>query len=275
MKLSTEDVELFYELMWSLQFFVKQKLKMFPKIRTIRQYANISQQDKVQVRKEMYINIELIDTYINENPQNFPDEHLAIVEGWKDYISDTFVIERMLKRYTVFISSKNDVYAVSALTDGFDQIVHKSHLPLYISAVLLPFKGKIIYDGIFFRKHNVQLGSGIKNDLKELYMVAKQNGKIIETLEPDIKPKIPAKTEKKAKDYTQELEKLMEISRKLQGGAGQQPVNSPIFSLIKASIELGQQAVSNSDNTEELWRGLKKVVQSVNKINRSLSRSEY
>ncbi len=36
MKLSEQEVELFYELMWSLQFFVKQKLKLLRKIRTYK-----------------------------------------------------------------------------------------------------------------------------------------------------------------------------------------------------------------------------------------------
>ena len=63
MKLSEQEVELFYELMWSLQFFVKQKLKLLRKIRTLQDYSDCSQQDKMKVRQTMYENIELIDTH--------------------------------------------------------------------------------------------------------------------------------------------------------------------------------------------------------------------
>ena len=122
MKLSQQEVELFYELMWSLQFFVKQKLKLLRKIRTLQDYSDCSQQDKMKVRQTMYENIELIDIFIKENPQNFSDEKLDIVASWKNFILDNFHIERILKKYTVFISSKNDVYAVLALTETFHEV---------------------------------------------------------------------------------------------------------------------------------------------------------
>ena len=53
------------------------------------------------------------------------------------------------------------------LNQGFDELVHRSHLPLYVKTVLLPFKEKIVYDGLF-QAYNVYFGAGIKRDLKEL-----------------------------------------------------------------------------------------------------------
>lgn len=274
MKLSQQEVELFYELMWSLQFFVKQKLKLLRKIRTLQDYSDCSQQDKMKVRQTMYENIELIDIFIKENPQNFSDEKLDIVASWKSFIFDNFHIERILKKYTVFISSKNDVYAVLALTDDFGEIIHKSQLPLYVKAVLLPFKGKIIYDGLFER-YNIYFGGGISSDLKEVYLAAKQNAKIIETLDSDIKTQSLIKSKENIKDFRSEFDKLTEISNKLRGGSGQPPINSPVFGLIKASIELGQLAVSEPNDIENLWQNLNKVFRSLKKVERTLSRAEH
>jgi len=274
MKLSEQEVELFYELMWSLQFFVKQKLKLLRKIRTLQDYSDCSQQDKVKVRQTMYENIELIDIFIKENPQNFSDEKLDIVASWKSFIFDNFHIERILKKYTVFISSKNDVYAVLALIDDFGEIIHKSQLPLYVKAVLLPFKGKIIYDGLLER-YNIYFGGGISSDLKEVYLAAKQNAKIIETLDSDIKTQPPTKSKENIKDFRSEFDKLTEISNKLRGGSGQPPINSPVFGLIKASIELGQLAVSEPNDIENLRPNLNKVFRSLKKVERTLSRAEH
>lgn len=274
MKLLQQEVELFYELMWSLQFFVKQKLKLLRKIRTLQDYSDCSQQDKMKVRQTMYENIELIDIFIKENPQNFSDEKLDIVASWKSFIFDNFHIERILKKYTIFISSKNDVYAVLALTNDFGEIIHKSQLPLYVKAVLLPFKGKIIYDGIFER-YNIYFGGGISSDLKEVYLAAKQNAKIIETLDSDIKTQPPTKSKVNIKDFRSEFGKLTEISNKLRGGSGQPPINSPVFGLIKASIELGQLAVSDPNDIETLWQNLNKVFRSLKKVERTLSRAEH
>ena len=57
----------------------------------------------------------------------------------------------------------------------------RSYLPVYIKTVLLPFKDKIIYDGLM-QTYNIHFGGGIKRSLKETYMKAKQNGKIITSL---------------------------------------------------------------------------------------------
>lgn len=274
MKLSEQEVELFYELMWSLQFFVKQKLKLLRKIRTLQDYSDCSQQDKMKVRQTMYENIELIDIFIKENPQNFSDEKLDIVASWKSFIFDNFHIERILKKYAVFISPKKNVYAVLALTNDFGEIIHKSQLPLYVKAVLLPFKGKIIYDGLLER-YNIYFGGGISSDLKEVYLAAKQNAKIIETLDSDITTQPSTKSKENIKDFRSEFDKLTEISNKLRGGSGQPPINSPVFGLIKASIELGQLAVSEPNDIENLWQNLNKVFRSLKKVERTLSRAEH
>jgi len=61
----------------------------------------------------------------------------------------------------------------------------------------------------------------------------------------------------------------------LRGGSGQPPINSPVFGLIKASIELGQLAVSEPNDIENLWQNLNKVFRSLKKVERTLSRSEH
>lgn len=40
MKLSRQDANLFYELMWAIQFYVNQKLKIFTKIKTVDEYES-------------------------------------------------------------------------------------------------------------------------------------------------------------------------------------------------------------------------------------------
>lgn len=185
-------------------------------------------------------------------------------------------MERILKKYAVFISSKNDVYAVLPLSDSFEKFVHKGELPLYIKTVLLPFNGKIVYDGLFER-YSISFGGGIKNDLKELYLIAKQNGKIIETFDfnKKIELKSKPKPKDKIKDFKPDFNRLIEISNKLHGGSGQPPINSSVFGLVKASIELGQQAVSDPDDMEYLWKSVNKVFRSLKKVEKILIRTKY
>lgn len=71
-------------------------------------------------------------------------------------------------------------------------------LPVVIDTVLLPYKGQIIYDGMGII-HNVSVGPGIRAGLQEEYLTAKQNGRLLTSLEPETLPqKTPAKIDKMA-----------------------------------------------------------------------------
>lgn len=150
-------------------------------------------------------------------------------------------------------------------------MIHKSYLPLYTKAVLLPFKGKIIYDGLM-QSYNMSFGGGIKRSLKETYMKAKQNERIITSLEKKniTRKKVAIPTQ----DWSQEIKKLSLLANKLKGGANQPVINSSIFSLIKSSIELANKAVVKSEEFDELIKELNKVSKSVDKIETILYRKD-
>ena len=270
MKLSRQDAELFFELMWPLQFFVNRQLRILPKVRTLDAYRNGSSKEKAQVREAMYDHIELVDAFIEQNPQQFPDDKLEIVSGWKDFVAGDFFIERLLKKYAVFIGSDEKVYGVLALYDAFQDMFYSAQLPLRVKAVLLPFKGRIVYDGLL-QGYNISFGRGISSDLKEVYMAAKQNGQIIERLDAaaeQVRPHIPLK------DWGPELDELAAKAHKLRGGSGQPPIYSPAFRLVKVSLALAQSAVENPDDTDRLWERLKKVNRALGSVETTLQRSE-
>lgn len=271
MKLSDVDAALFYELMWALQFYVKQKLNLSPKIKTLQHYIDAPVEDKLPVREAMYAQPELIDAFLQENPSGFSEDKLAIVAQWKQFIAGDFYIERILKKYAIFIGQDDQVYGVVGLLEELEDIFYMAQLPLLVKAVLLPFKDKIIYDGLF-QGYNIYFGSGISGNLKEIYLTAKQRGTIIETLAESPAPPVPAAADKPLKDWTPELAELMAKASKLKGGSGQPALHSPAFSLIKASIELGQVAISQPDDEEQLWKLLGKVEQAARKVERCLER---
>jgi hypothetical protein len=273
MKLSKQDADLFFELMWTLQYFINQKLRILSIIKTLEDYIACSTEEKLKVRQALYEQPELIDTFIDGNPRQFSEEKLEIVKAWKQFIAGDFYIERMLKKYTIFISSDNNVYAVLALHDAFENMLYKGQLPVLVKAVLLPFKGKIVYDGLL-QGYNIFFGSGISGDLKEIYMAAKQNGRIIESLESPGTQPATCKARKALKDWKPEFEKLVTRAKKLRGGGGQPAIYSPAFSLVKASLELGQLAVSDSEDVTRLWTCLEKVERALRKVETTLYRSE-
>ena len=272
MKLSQHDAALYFTLMWALQYFVKQRLNLLPTIQTLQDYATCTAEEKLHVRQALYEQRGLIDTFVHKNPKSFPEDHLQIIRSWKQAIVGEFYIERMLKKYTVFIASDDTVYGVLGLYDDFDDLFHKSQLPRLVKAVLLPFKGKIIYDGLL-QGYNVFFGGGIRGDLKEVYLTAKQNERIIESLDAPKTQPITQKSRQPDKNWTADLDALAAKAKKLRGGGGQAAVYSPAFSLIKAVIEFGQLAVVDPTDTEQLWKSFDKIERTLRKLETILYRS--
>lgn len=182
MKVSEAEADLFFELMWSLQYFVNSKERIIPSVKTLKKYTNLPMEEKLKVRNALFENAAVIDDFVRENPEKLSEEKLKIVSGWKNFVAGKFYIERLLKKYAVFISGEK-VYGVLGLYQGLDEIIHPSYLPVLVEATLLPFKGRVIYDGIVI-PYNVAFGSGIRADLKDTYMEAKRDGAIIVDLNP-------------------------------------------------------------------------------------------
>jgi len=180
--LSSTEATLFFKLMLPLQFFVNEKLGVLPKIKTFEKYCKVSMQEKFEVRNALFENVGLIDEFIDENPQDIPMKQLTFVSKWKKFIKGDFYIERYLKDYAVFISDDENVYAVCGLTESLAEYFPKFALPVRLNVViLLPFQDKIVTDG-FFLPYPVIFGGGIKRELKEIYLEAKQKDKIVTSL---------------------------------------------------------------------------------------------
>ncbi len=181
MRLTDTDAKLFFDLMWSLQHYVNDELKILPDVKSPAIYSKkYDLKEKIKVREELFSNPQLIASFIQKNPHKLSKDKLEIINNWQNFIKGKFFIERFLKKHTIFIK-ENDVYTVSGLYQGFDEFVHPANLPVYVETILLPFKGKIIYDGVLM-PHKILFGNGYKRDLKEVYMEAKKNNRIISNI---------------------------------------------------------------------------------------------
>lgn len=273
MKLSRQDADLFFKLMLSLQNYVNLKMGIAPDIDTVEEYKKLPSSQKVEVRDALYDNIGLVSSYLKENPQSLSAEELEIIEGWKKFQRGNYYIERTLKKYAIFIGDEG-VYGVFALYDRLEDVLPYVRWPHYTKAVLLPFKGKIIYDGLL-QGYRVSFGGGIKSNLKETYMAAKQNGRIIESFDPKIQAEIAVSREVPVKDFGPTMDEISRQVKKLRSSRGAPAIYSPAFSLAKASIEFAKLAVEDSDNIDELWRIMKKVDRAIRKAETVLNRAEY
>lgn len=273
MKLSTQDAGLFFKLMWSLQTYVNLKLEIIPDIGTVDEYQKLPSSEKLPVREALYDNIELVDAYLEGNPQKLSEEELEIIKGWKKFQRGDFFIERLLKKYAIFIRDEK-VYGVLALSETLEDVLPYARWPYYAKTVLIPFKSKVIYDGLL-QGYAVSFGSGIKATLRETYMAAKQTGRIIECFDPKNEAERTVKYKKSIKGFGPILDEISLQSKKLHSSSGAPAIHSPAFSLAKASIEFTKLAVDNPDDIDELWRVLKKVERAIGKVETVLYREEY
>lgn len=145
-------------------------------------FIELPAEEKIRVRDALYERLDLIDAFVNSNPLRFSDEELDIILSWKQLVTGTFQLFRYLKKYAIFLddSSPMRAYGVLALMDNFEDILGHS-LPIMLQAVLLPFRGQIIYDG-FLLPYRIYFGGGIRRSLNAEYQAAKSRYGIITSL---------------------------------------------------------------------------------------------
>ena len=271
MQLTPDDAALFFTLMPALQVYANRQLHIIKDIETPEQYQKITNEDRVKLRNALYKNPEIIDDFVRENPFEFSHDELAIVSAWKNFVAGDFFIDRILKKYAIFIGN-NKVYGVLALIEPFQDVLGGLPWPAYVKTVLLPFKDKIIYDGLI-EGYNIFFGYGISASMSNTYRAAKQQGKIIESLDPGWQPserKISAR-----KDWKPLLDELIEKASKLRASGDDSAIMSPAFNLIRASLEFARVAVEKSDDLDALDRPLRKIERAVDKVQENMFYSDF
>jgi hypothetical protein len=268
--LSPEDVALFYKLMWAAQHYVNHRLGLVAGVKTVEAYANSPQDGKIKVRDALYQHIELLDDFASQNPAHLTPDELRIVQSWRrHHLAGEFYVFRYLKRHAIFIASKTPlVYAVLGLNDPIEAVLGWRPTPVYVQAVLLPFKGVIIYDGLL-APYNIYFGAGIRGDLNELYQRAKQNGAILESLGHAAPRK--SKPKKPARNWGPALDDLVASAEQLR--QANHIFQTRAFTLLKASARLAQAAAHDPDNLDELFQLGRSVSRALKQLETALDRS--
>ena len=219
MLLAPEDAELFFKLHRALMCFVNQKLGILPDVSHPDEFSSLPLTEILKVRDAFLDEMDLIESFVNENPADLNDEEIEIVLSWHHSISGRFYVFRQLKNYMVFLSTDDPptVYGVVALTDSFEDMLGPS-LPRLAEAVLMPFKDQIVYDGLL-RGYNISFGGGIKRNLNESYREAKERLGIVTSLPVSSfkqsqkkSPKKKKKTKTASKDVKPVLEEIVSMT---------------------------------------------------------------
>lgn len=259
MILLPEDGKLFYELMWKLQYYVNQKNGFHKNISSFDEYANLPTEKKLKARDAVWEHPDLIDIYVRENPDMLSLAELEIVRKWKGFVKGSFFLLRHLKKGSIFIGDGNLAYSVQGIQDPLDEVIPSYALPQMVLAVLLPFKGQIIYDGLL-QGYNIHIGGGIRSNLNHTYTVAKQKDRIITTLEPELAvPKIT----KPKKSTLPQLKELTEIMLKVKGDG---PLQNSALTLARLCLELSIADAEGNFIPDEIESKIRKIVKASNRL---------
>lgn len=185
MKLPPEEVETFYRIQTSLLCFVNQQLELFPKLKTPADLrGNLTLEEIFSLREALYEDLELLDEFLAANPHGLTSDQLQIASSWRYFRAGELFLYRYLKRYTVFLDTDDPprAYGVLGLHHDFDELIPLPP-PVLVDMVLLPFRDKIVFDGIF-RFNDLYFGSGFRQALDDAYRQAKERFGVLTTLLP-------------------------------------------------------------------------------------------
>ena len=171
MRLEQSDAALFYQLWFPLLDFVNRKYHVCPETGTIDQLHGVDARDAKAIADYLWSHTGVVEEYLVV--AELPNEYAQIVAGWKQRKPGRYILERHLKKGSVFISAEDGVvYVVKGLFSTWAEMLGES--PVLLEAVLIPFRDSIISDGLVV-PYRLYFGKGAREDFKEVYMNAKRN----------------------------------------------------------------------------------------------------
>ena len=174
--LDKDESRLFFDVIFGLFEFVSRKYNIAAEIWKDNPGKGYDVNKLKQIANEVWSHTDLIDEYIASAKLPCPQREIAT--GFKSCCQGRYFSERHLKQGRVFISpADNNVYMVRGLVSTFDEMFDDIRLPVLVDAVLLPFCGKIVTDGLM-NVYPVIIGKALTSELKNMYMTAKQSQSI-------------------------------------------------------------------------------------------------
>ena len=185
MQLPPEQTARFYRIWLALLRFVNEQQHLVPAFPASEERNGLLPlSDELHLRNALWADDGLRERFMSLNPAGLSSADLAVVASWLYRRAGSFYIVRALKKYTVFLAEDTPprAYGVLSLSTPIEELARRP-LPVLAQTVLLPFEGRIIYDGLL-QWYAVVFGPGIRARLNAEYRNAQEREGVITTLEP-------------------------------------------------------------------------------------------
>jgi len=162
-----------FKLHCALMQFVIKELKPVDVHASASSYIALPAEERQKVVQAFLGRMDLVDAFIAVNPARLSQDEMEIVSSWRHLVFGRFIALRQLKKHMILLScdGASTAYALTGLIEPIESVIEQP-LPTMIETVLLPFRGKIIYDGVISR-FNVAFGSGSRRGFEEHLRAAK------------------------------------------------------------------------------------------------------
>jgi len=202
-----KDIDLFYKMYKPLLVYANKKAGILKELNEPKDMdmGKIDGKYMLEVRDYIYDHPEIIESFAEENHENFSDEEIVIIKGWNNFVKKEFYIIEHLKEHTTFFDASKDgkIYGVLGLYSPLEYVV--AYTPCIVEAVLLPFKGHIIYDGLIV-PYNITFGPTMRKDLMHGYNESKAKFRITTSISFSPKEKDAETNENLLKFYLKNQE---------------------------------------------------------------------
>ncbi len=182
MRLPPKEYEQFSQLYNRLLYFCAEKADILAEGITLKDWGWMPWEAKLDTRNHLYENPFMFYQFVEESrPRLSEEEREIIFDFQQSFVKSDFYVVNYGAKHAIFISSKEHVpYGVLALNRPFEEVITEK-LPTIIITVLLPWKGKIIFDGMIER-FAIVFGSGINSSVRRLYTKATAEHGIITSI---------------------------------------------------------------------------------------------
>lgn len=159
--LGGKEAAKFYKMYMSLLDYVNKKYHVIHENHLATAF-HVNPQDQVKVRNKMFEDLSIIDEYIKLNPNHLNSTLLKQVGEIKNAIMIDCIIIKYERNFTLIIDDRDILYGIVGGVSNIDEVIPSDVLPYVCKLVLVPYKGKILYDGVI-EGSNIQMGPGIQS----------------------------------------------------------------------------------------------------------------
>ena len=175
MRLTDQEASRFYAAWWPLLGWINERLGIVPGVTRFP----CAVEDAIAIRDALWAHDDLRVRFVAENPAGLPADQLALVASWQHRRAGTFIVWKHHKKHTVLLG-QGEAFEVVGLCSSLEEILPVAP-PVPVEAVLLPFEGRIVLDGLL-RSYDMLIGPNMRGSLREEYRALRARGAVLAAL---------------------------------------------------------------------------------------------